>query len=238
MEDFESTIVNIPVTQDQLERDAFLHDEKRKLSAGDRLIRNDQPVEKLYLLISGRIDVIRHLGTPRESEPQTFSYVPGVDKWHPILGGRYLFTKRLSSQDYVAKTTCLVQEITHETLRGKLYLSGRCIAIVRELLRCSDMPMDCFLRTELDKRFNLFGFPGFDIQNPEHLLTVDADRDAVHYSDPDPSAIDRVKSGLALMDKEYVEYGREMVRRLLGEEVDASRNGETRIGFDAPPLRR
>lgn len=237
MEDFENTLVNIPVTQEQMERDAFLHDEKVPYAAGAVVIAPGKQVEMLYLLVSGTIDVVRHLGTSRE-ERQSFSRGSDVAGWHPVLGGRYLFTKRPCSQHYIAMTDCQVQQITQETLRGKLYLTGRCIAIIRELLRCSDMPEDNFLRTELEKRFNQFGFTGFDIDKPERLLSVDAKRDVVHASDPDASTIERIKTGLALMDKEYVDYAREMVKRLLGEEVDASQNGETRIGFDAPPLRR
>jgi len=236
-QDNENTLVNIAVSDEQMQRDAFLFDEEIKLGAGDALIRPGQEVPVFYVLLEGQINMARDLGSARERS-RKFSYAKGRDDWHPILGGRYFFTKRPSSQFYVAMTDCKVMQITHETLRGKLYLSGRCIAIIRELLRCSDMPEGSLLHAELDKRFNQFGFPGFDINQPDRLLTVDSRRDVVRQPDPDPSAIERIKAGLALMDKEYVDFSREMVRRLLGEEVDASPHGETQLGFDPPPLRR
>lgn len=231
----ENTLVDIQVSEEQQQRDAFLFDEVQSLQAGDSLISPGQEVPVFYLLIEGRIDVVRDLGTPKEQR-KSFSFNKGLSLWHPILGGRYFFTKRPSSQHYVAMTDCKVMQITHETLRGKLYLTGRCIAIIRELLRCSDMPEGSLLHSELDRRFDQFGFPGFDIDRPERLLTVDR-RDA-DATGQDTSALERIKAGVAMMDKEYVAFSREMVRRLLGEELVASPNGETRLGFNPPTLRQ
>lgn len=235
-QDQDNTLVNIPVSDEQQQRDAFLFDEELPFRAGDDLISPGQAVPVFYVLIEGRIDVIRDFGDGREGRT-SFSFNKGVDAWRPILGGRYFFTQRPSSQRYLCMTDCKVMQITHETLRGKLYLTGRCIAIIRELLRCSDMPEGSLLHAELAKRHDLLGFPGFDISTPERLLTVDARRDTVGATQADTAAIERIKAGLVLMDKEYVDFSREMVRRLLGEDVDASQNGETHLGFNAPPLR-
>ncbi|WKZ28691.1 MAG: cyclic nucleotide-binding domain-containing protein [Patescibacteria group bacterium] len=175
---------------------------RKTYAAGAAIITPGQKVQKLYVLVDGQIDVVRHLGESREDRT---SYArQGGTGWYPTLGGRYLFTGKPSSLHYLALRDCTVNEID-ETLIKRMYEDGTIVNLVRELIRCSDMSLEdaCM---DLTERYTLYGFPGFDHANLEYLLRHDPSRMRVENKDD-----------LKAVEREFIHFARHMMRRWMGD---------------------
>ena len=194
--DIDPTYLDLPIAS------ADTRSARKKYAAGTAIIAPGQKVQKLYVLVDGQIDAVRHLGEPRE---QRTPYVrEGGTGWHPTLGGRYLFTGKPSSLHYLAVRDCTVNEID-EALIKRMYEDGTIVNLVRELIRCSDMsPEDAHM--DLTVRHTLHGFPGFDHTNLEYLLRHDPSRMRVE-DDEDLKAIER----------EFILFARHMMKRWMSD---------------------
>lgn len=161
-------------------------------------------VDVFYKLLAGAVEIISDLGTSKEKR-ETFTRVPGKPgekaEKTPILGARYFFGRRPSSRHYVALTSCTVETITQETIYT-LYPRRECTSLVRELIRNSDLPPDTlgqFLE-ELDRRYDVFMYPGFRKEDLHGLLKAGAE-DA------------------GIMRKVYEDYACDMIWRFTSEEI-------------------
>lgn len=219
--DLERTLISIPNTGSG----PLL--KRLSLKPGDALIRPGERVEAVYQLTKGSMGLIRHLGTSRE---QRTSFARTSDKdAAPILGGRYLFSKgRPSSLHYVATTPCSVTMISRELIR-KMYLDKNSVAIVRDIIRCSDMNVEEIL-VQLAMRHAVFGYSGFNIKNPEGLLKC-GDLELMYEVDQEGQMTEKqreeIRTRVKVVDGEYIRFSQDILFQLLGEpsDSDAERTG-------------
>jgi len=231
-------MLTMPFGPDDQLREAYLREngigEKvERKGRGDILIRPGAMVGALYQLIHGSIDVIRDLGTAKETRVNYSrdENALGLDvSWTPILGGRYFFLKKASSLHYVVKAPSKLLVVTPKRIRT-LYANRDCVKLVRELLRNSDMPADSFIHKELDARHGLTLYPGFCLEDRANLLGKESE--SVRGSDLEGCA-----ETVSNMRKAYVDYACEMIYRLMGDDVEAGTGEMTNIAHHPPlPLR-
>ena len=228
----DDTLIAIPVSDEARRREEALGNRLRTYQKDSTIIRPGQRVDLLYQLLEGSVDVVRDLGTSKESR-QSFRRVepnPRDQKgWTPLLGGRYLFTGRPSRMHYIARSACTFAEITPDSIRG-LYYNKDCVKLIREFVRNSDLPLE-MIHEELDKRFDIFRFAGFRKEDLDGLLLIE-DR---HLTGGDET---RAESRM-IVRKEFVAFACDMVFRLMGDRLK-TRGDVTEINFvpSEPPLGR
>lgn len=195
-EDIDSTYIDLPIPTVSSESKV------EQYAAHTAIISPGQMVNKLYVLVDGRIDLVRHLGESRE-ERTSFERFDNTG-WSATLGGRYLFTGKPSSMHYLAVTDCKVLAISEALIR-RMYEDGSIVSLVRELIRCSDMNRED-AQMDLVERFVLYGFPGFDHTNLEFLLRHDPSRMRLQNKDD-----------IKVVEREYIQFARHMMKRWMGE---------------------
>lgn len=200
--------------------------------AGDTLVRPGETVNVLYQLIDGSVDLIRDLGTAKQTLFRSYSrderkMGSSVD-WTPILGGRYFFLKKASSLHYVVTSPSKLLLVTPTRVR-KLYAQRDCVKLVRELIRNSDLAPDVFLE-ELDRRYDALHYVGFCKDRLDTLLGSEE-----KYAQGDTEA--RAEAQTMMRDA-YIDYACDMIFRLMGDMVEEDRGESTNIAINLPPVLR
>ncbi len=202
-------------TPDLLFRTPTVKSGRRRYTSGETIIRPDQKVEALYRLHRGRIDMVRNLGTPKESR-KTFER-ESDGSWSPILGGRYFFIDKPSSRHYIVTKDSEVDVLNRDSLR-RLYLStgGEILLLVRELIRCSDMDIED-AKLELAVRYATTDASGFLYEENQLEGLLRHSRDDRHTKDPDH---------LAFIEEQYIAFAQSMLLRWCGPWIDPGKNAD------------
>ncbi|MFA5854248.1 MAG: hypothetical protein WC866_04135 [Patescibacteria group bacterium] len=205
--------------------------EKLNLKPEDTLIKPGDRVGAIYQLLRGRIDMVRHLGTPKEERT---SYERADEKdWAPILGGRYFFNgARPSSMYYLAMTPCTVIKIGPAHIE-RMYYDGNVVNLIRDIIRCSDFDTE-EIRTELATNHAQYGYSGFNIDNLSGLLRYGANEmvytagaedtrgGSVPISKLTEEQRAEISDRIQVVNDEYIRFSRDMLFQLLGDQTESN----------------
>lgn len=199
---------------------------RRTYDPGTAIVRPGQMVEAIYRVHRGQIDMVKDLGSSRE-ERVTFTR-DSDDQFSPMLGGRYFFTKRPSSRHYIAVTRVEADILDYGVLRHMFKSrDGSTLAVVRELLRCSDMLIE-EAKMELASRHAMTGATGFQYneKNLEGLL---------RHNKKDLYT----ESGdfLQFMEEQYIEFAQSILLRWCGEWIKDDVGGEEVTNIKLEPYK-
>lgn len=178
---------------------------RRTYNPGTAIVRPGQMVEAIYRIHRGQIDMVKDLGSSRE-ERVTFTR-DSDDQYSPMLGGRYFFTQRPSSRHYIAVTSVEAEILDYSVLRHMFKSrDGSTLAVVRELLRCSDMLVE-EAKMELAARYVMTGASGFkyDENDLDGLL---------RHNKKDTYTKDR--DFLQFIEEQFIEFAQSLLLRWCG----------------------